>query len=275
MMLYLCSAASNMYLFQKNRKRGHKFLISAILFAFSMARVITCVMRTVWATRQHNVKVAIAAQIFNNAGVLIIYLVNLIFAQRILRAKHPRLGWNTALAQVFHIGYALLAGALIMVITATVIMFYTLNQETIRACVDCQRAAVIFLFILTAIPLLLVLISFLLPQSTRGEETFGAGSINGKVWLLVMAACLAIILSGFKLGTTWQAPRPLNDPAWYHSRAAFYCFGYMLEILILCIYIFGRVDKRFHVPKGSGKRRSYIMDTIPECKPDSIRSEGA
>jgi hypothetical protein len=65
----------------------------------------------------------------------------------------------------------------------------------------------------------------------------------------------------------------LNDPAWYHSRAAFYCFGYMLEIGILCIYVFGRVDKRFHVPNGSWKRRSYIMDTIPELKLESARSD--
>jgi hypothetical protein len=264
-----------MYIFQKNRRRGHKFLISAVLFVFSMARVITCIMRTVWATRQHNTKVAIASQIFNNAGVLIVYLVNLIFAQRILRAKHPRLGWNTALAQIFHIGYALLAGALVMVIVATVIMLYTRNPDTIRACVDCQRAAVIFLFILTAIPLLLVSLSFLLPQSTRGEEAFGAGSINSKILLLIMASCVATALSGYKLGTTWEAPRPLTDPAWYHSRAAFYCFGYLLEVFILCIYIFGRVDKRFHVPNGSGKRRSYIMDTIPEYKLHGVRSESA
>lgn len=264
-----------MYIFQKNRKRGHKFLISAILFGFCMARVVTCIMRIVWAMRQHNVKIAIAAQIFNNAGVLIVYLVNLIFAQRILRAKHPRLGWNTALAQVFHVGYALLAGTLIMVITATVVMFYTQDTRTIRACVDCQRAAVIFLFILTAIPLLLVSISFLLPQSTRGEETFGAGSINEKILLLIVAACLATTLSGFKLGTTWEAPRPVNDPAWYHSRAAFYCFGYMLELFVLCTYIFGRVDKRFYVPNGSNKRRSYVMDTIPELKADGHGSESA
>ena len=276
MVLSICSAASNMYIFQKNRKRGHKFLISAILFGFGMARVVTCIMRIVWATRQHNIQVAIAAQIFNNAGVLIVYLVNLIFAQRILRAKHPRLGWNTALAHVFHIGYALLAGALIMVIAATVIMFYTQNLHTIQACLSCQRAAVVFLFILTAIPLLLVSISFLLPQSTRGEEDFGAGSFQGKIFLLLVVACVATTLSGFKLGTTWEAPRPMNDPAWYHSRAAFYCFGYMLEIFILCIYIFGRVDKRFHVPNGSGKRRSYIMAQIPECKSDSVvRSESA
>lgn len=258
MVLYLCSAAANMSIFQKNRRQGHKFLISAILFGFSMARVLTCIMRIVWAVYQRDVQIAIAAQIFNNAGILILYLVNLIFAQRILRAMHPKIGWNAALAHVFHALFALLAATLIMVITATVVMFYSLNQSTIRACLDCQRAAVIVLFILTTIPLLLVITSFLLPHSGTTPQPFGVGSTTFKATILLVAACLAITISGFKLGTTWQAPRKRMDPAWYHSRAAYYCFGFMLEILIICIYLFGRVDKRFHVPDGSSKRRSYL-----------------
>lgn len=283
MFLYLCSAATNMAIFQKNRIKGHKFLISLILFIFSMARILTCVMRLVWASKQHNVRIAIAAQIFNNAGVLIVYLVNLIFAQRILRATHPKLGWNKALAHAFHASYALLAATLIMVITATVIMFYTLDPDTIQACVDCQRAAVIVLFLLTTAPLLLILASFLLPRSEAAQETFGIGTNKNKALLLAVSACLAITLSGFKLGTTWEAARPGSNPAWYDSKAAFYCFGFMLEVLILCVYIFGRVDKRFHVPNGSGKRRSYlVMDGLDltkveepkdETRKDSVRSE--
>jgi hypothetical protein len=274
MVIYLGLAAANMAIFQKNRKQDHKFLISWMLFAFSMARVVTCIMRIVWATRQHDVQVAIAAQIFNNAGVLIVYLVNLIFAQRVLRAMHPKFGWNTALSHVFHVAYGLLVGTLIMVITATVIMFYTLNPHTIQACIDCQRAATIFLFFLTTTPLLLLAASFLLPRSGAREETFGVGTVNGKAVLLVATACLAVTISGFKLGTTWESPRPMNDPAWYHSKAAFYCFGFMLEIMILGIYVVGRVDKRFHIPNGSAKRRSYMMEPLPE-KASSDGSESA
>ena len=263
-----------MIIFQRNRKRDHKFLFSAILFGFSMARVVTCIMRIVWATMQHDIKVAIAAQIFNNAGVLIVYLVNLIFAQRVLRAMHPRLGWNTALSHAFHVCYGLLFLTLVMVISATVLMFYTLDLETIQACIDCQRAATIFLFLLTTAPLLLLAASFLLPRSTAREESFGVGTVKEKAALLAMQACLATTLSGFKLGTTWESPRPLNAPAWYHSRAAFYCFGFMLEIMILSVYVFGRVDKRFHVPNGSAKRRSYMMKPLPE-RAGSIASENA
>ena len=274
LVLYLGFAAANMVIFQRNRKRDHKFLFSAILFGFSMARVVTCIMRIVWATMQRDIKVAIAAQIFTNAGVLIVYLVNLIFAQRVLRAMHPKLGWNTALSHAFHVCYGLLFLTLVMVISATVLMFYTLNLNTIQACVDCQRAATIFLFLLTTAPLLLLATSFLLPRSTAREETFGVGTVKGKAALLAVQACLATTISGFKLGTTWESPRPLDDPAWYHSRAAFYCFGFMLEVIILSIYVFGRVDKRFHVPNGSAKRRSYMMEPIPE-KGGSIGSENA
>lgn len=275
MAIYVGFAATNMTIFQMNRKRDHKFLMSGMLFAFSMARVITCIMRIVWATKQHDVQIAIAAQIFNNAGVLIVYLINLIFAQRVLRAMHPKLGWNTALSHVFIAGYVLLVGTLIMVITATVIMFYTQNPHTIQACIDCQRAATIFLFFLTTIPLLLLAASFLLPRTTAREETFGVGTVNGKAAMLAVTACLAATISGFKLGTGWESPRPMNDPAWYHSRAAFYCFGFMLEVTILAIYVVGRVDKRFFVPNGSAKRRSYMMEPLPEKGHSSIGSESA
>lgn len=263
--IYLCSAATNMVIFQRNRRHGHKFLISAILFGFSMARVVTCIMRIVWAVYAHNVKIALAAQIFNNAGILIVYLVNLLFAQRILRATHPKLGWNRLLAHAFHALYALLGGALVMVITATVVMSYTLNPDTIQSCLDCQRAAVTFLFVLTTLPLLILVAAFLLPHSKATLEPFGAGSVKAKSLVLATTAILATILSGFKLGTTWESPRPRSDPAWYDSKAAFYCFGFVLEVLILAVYVAGRVDQRFHVPDGSAKRRSYLgMEQLAE-----------
>lgn len=124
------------------------------------------------------------------------------------------------------------------------------------------------------IPLLILAACFLLPRSKAREEAFGVGTVKVKAVLLVAASCLAVTISGFKLGTTWESPRPINDPAWYHSRAAYYCFGFMLEIMILSIYVVGRVDKRFYVPNGSAKRRSYMMEPLPE-KSDSIGAESA
>src|ERR1700685_324481 len=81
-LLYLSLAVTNGTIFRANLRKHHKFILSILLTGFCMARVATLVLRISWANRPHNVRLAIAAQIFVNAGVLIIYIVNLILAQR-------------------------------------------------------------------------------------------------------------------------------------------------------------------------------------------------
>jgi len=65
-----------------------------------------------------------------------------------------------------------------------------------------------------------------------------------------------IVGAGFRIGANF-APRPVNDPAWYHSRACFYCFNFVVEIIVIYMYAFVRVDRRFHVPDGASGRHNY------------------
>lgn len=248
-----------MTILQRNRKAGRSFPMSGMLFGFSMSRIATCVMRIVWATRPHNIRIAIAAQIFYNAGVLLIYLINLVLAQRLLRSLQPALGWQPWVSKAFRVICALVIGSLIMLITTVVLSFYTLNEDTIKACLDCQRAAQTYFFVLTFLPLVLTALASLLPHPTQREpETFGSGSTRSRVMILVLVTLLTLVLSGFKLGTTWSTRRPISDPAWYDKSAAFYCFGFVVEVLVLTIFIAARVDRRFYVPDGSSKRKSYV-----------------
>ncbi|KAK5708702.1 hypothetical protein LTS12_028159 [Elasticomyces elasticus] len=203
MALYISFAATNMTIFQKNRRRGHKFVLSAMMFGFCMARITTLVLRIVWATRQHNVRLAIAANIFVNAGILLVYIINLILAQRILRAKQPRIGWNPIIRHSTKAFYILIGGALIMVITSTVISVYTLNPS-------------------------------------------------------------------FKTGVNWTQPRPATEPMWYHKKASFYVFNFTLEILILCLLTFSRIDKRFFIPNGSTRPGDY--SSLPKQKSEGSDS---
>ncbi|RMJ12519.1 hypothetical protein CDV36_007848 [Fusarium kuroshium] len=39
---FLASAIFNMSIYQRNRRRGHKFLFSAVLCGFSIARIVAC-----------------------------------------------------------------------------------------------------------------------------------------------------------------------------------------------------------------------------------------
>ncbi|KAI0173225.1 hypothetical protein GGR52DRAFT_377521 [Hypoxylon sp. FL1284] len=260
--IYVSFAATNMTIYQLNNRKGHKFIPSVALFGFCMARVTTLVLRIAWATRQTNIRLSIAANILVNAGILAVYILNLIFAQRILRAKQPRVGWSMAIRVLYRALYVATAGALIMVITAVTLSVYTLDPYTLQACRDVQLASSTFLLVLTTVPIFVLAAAYLLPKSSA-EESFGTGSMRSKALIVFVVTCLCITNSGFRSGTAWMPPRPSNDPAWYHGKAPFYVFNFVLEILILCILVPSRIDKRFHIPNGSKQAGDYSGRRVP------------
>lgn len=237
-----------------------------------MSRVLTCCLRIGWATNHSNVSLSIAAEIFLNAGILIIYIINIIFAQRILRAKQPKLGWHWAVRAVFTTVYSLIGIALVMVITLLVMTFYTLDEATLVDATWILRGCLLYLLLVCLSPLLILALAYGLPRPEYTEE-FGYGSINSKAVLVVMGSCLCATSSGFKTGVFWSPARPIADPAWYDSKAAFYCFIFSIEIMILGIYTVSRIDKRFWIPNGSGKRRTYVLPISKESVIDEHDDE--
>ncbi|KAL4911708.1 hypothetical protein BDW62DRAFT_196391 [Aspergillus aurantiobrunneus] len=254
--LYIGFAATNMMILQKNNRRNHKFILSGMVFGFCMARITTLVLRIVWANRQHNLRVGLAANILVNAGVLLVYIINLILAQRILRAKQPHIGWHPIPRTGSKVFYYLIPAALVMVITAIVVSMYTLDAGRRSDCRDVQLAAITYLLVFTCLPPLHIALAVLFPRS-KNEESFGEGSMGAKVVILTLSSGLCVMIAGFKAGTTWSPPRPQTEPAWYDSKASFYVFNFVLEILILCLLTFGRIDKRFYIPNGSTKPGDY------------------
>lgn len=127
LVFYVAAATTNMTIFQINRKRDHKFIFSALLFGFCMSRLVTLSLRIAWAYHLRNVSLGIAATIFVQVGVLLLFVVNLIFAQRIVRSYHPKFGWSKALGLLFAFLYFCVGAMLIMVIVAGVYTFFTLD----------------------------------------------------------------------------------------------------------------------------------------------------
>ncbi|RFU24280.1 hypothetical protein B7463_g12059, partial [Scytalidium lignicola] len=273
--IYICFAATNMTIFQVNRQRQHKFVLSALLFGFCMSRIATLVLRIAWATRQHNVRIAIAAQILVNAGILIIYIVNLILAQRILRAIQPQVGWNLFLRAAYKVLYIAIGGALVMVITSVVFSLYTLNMHTRSICRDVQLAALTYLLIFTCLPFIHIAAALLLPKS-REAESFGEGSMRSKLIIATLSACLCLLIAGFKAGVNWSPVRLATSPAWYDSKASFYVFTFVCEVLILILLTFSRIDKRFYVPDGCKRAGDYtrLRQRVSLEPEDNSLSEG-
>ncbi|KIX04432.1 uncharacterized protein Z518_05300 [Rhinocladiella mackenziei CBS 650.93] len=263
MFLFILGAAGHMTILQINLKRGHKFIMSGLMFGFCMARIVTMIMRIVWAVYPTDVQVAIAAMIFVSAGVLLLFLINLLFAQRIVRAAHPHFGWHRALKAVFTILYFLILAMLVVVITATVQSFYTLNQNIRDIDRDMQMAAATYFMFISFLPIPMVILGLVIPRKTRLEK-FGSGRWRSKIAILLTSAGILCLGASFRAGTAYKNPRPRDDPAWYHAKWCFYFFNFTIEIVVIYSYLVLRVDRRFHIPDQSKGPGDYLAEQNPK-----------
>ena len=223
-------------------------------------------MRIVWACRPHNVRIAIAAQIFVAAGVVLLFIVNLLFAQRMTRAAHPNLGWHKAFSIAFIILYILVVLFLLMLITAVIDSFYTLDKHTRMIDHRLQLTGQTYYAIISFLPIPLVIIGLLVPRKIRLEK-FGSGSWRVKVAIILVSSFLLCLGATFRLGTNFMPPRPITNPPPYFHKACFYIFDFTIEIIIVYLYLVMRVDRRFHIPNGSKAPGDYTRQAHTTKEP--------
>jgi hypothetical protein len=87
-------------------------------------------------------------------------------------------------------------------------------------------------------------------------EEFGKGGMGAKMGLVVFTSVLLTVGAGFRAGVSFAA-RSGGGSQWYHSRAAFYCFNFGIELVVVLVYTVFRFDQRFWVPDGSSAPGHY------------------
>jgi hypothetical protein len=226
-----------------------------------MARTATNVLRIASVLLPSNLNLAIAAAIFVAAGVLIVFIVNLFFAQRILRSMHPHIGWHSTLSIGFKVLYGLVACTLVVVITATVQSFFTLRPRTRTIDRDLQLYASTLLAVISFLPILIIAISLAMPRRSAPEK-FAQGRLRTKIITVLIGTFLISLGAAFRCGTSWKHPVPLSQPRpTYFSKACFYIFNFTVEILVVYLYAIIRVDRRFWIPNGAKGPGSYAAGT--------------
>lgn len=253
--LFALSAVGHMSIYQTNKKRSQIFRVSLPLFGFSMARIASNVLRIAWATHQTDIRLGIATTIFFNAGTLILYVVNIVFGQRLFGAARPQVTTHKIFKAVFTCLYVLVGLSLAAVITSIVQSFYTRSTYIHKIDRDIQLTAITYLFVLTCIPYFLI-IAFLVAARDRVPAKLGSGSWTSKIVVLLVGTSLCVLIAGFKCGTSWETPRPRTNPAWFDAKWAFYVFGFVPEILVSYTYIVMRVDRKFYIPGSQQKQSS-------------------
>ena len=263
-----------MTILQINEKRGHRFLISGMTFGFCMSRIVTMVMRIVWANYPLNVRVAIASNIFVAAGVVLLFVINLLFAQRIIRAAHPNSGWHPLFHYSFIAIYVIIILSLCALITSVIQSFYTLNLNTKRIDRDILLYGVTFYSVISFLPIVLVIGGLLIPRKTRVEK-FGSGRFRHKIAILLVASVLLCAGATFRAAVNYAGgTRPRTNPAKYQNKACFYIFNFTVEILVVYLYVLVRVDKRFFIPNGSHGPGDYSRKVESDLEKD-IKDESA
>ena len=269
LVLYIIGAVAHMTILQINERRGHRFLISGMTFGFCMSRIVTMVMRIVWANYPRNVRVAIASNIFVAAGVVLLFVINLLFAQRIIRAAHPNSGWHPLFHYSFIVIYVVIVLSLCALITSVIQSFYTLNLNTKRIDRDILLYGVTFYSVISFLPIVLVIGGLIIPSKTRVEK-FGSGRFRHKIAILLVASVLLCSGATFRAAVNYAGgTRPRDHPANYQNKACFYIFNFTVEILVVYLYVLVRVDKRFFIPNGSHGPGDYSRTVESDLGKDS------
>lgn len=249
-----------------------------------MERVLTSILRIASVSLPHNVRLAIAAQIFVAAGVLILFIINIIFAIRLVRATHRSHGWHPAFGIAFNILFVLIGATLIIVISATVQGSYTLNSQTRLTDRSLQLYGSTVLAIVATLPLPMVAFTLMIPYSPFDQ--FGTGRLRTRVIALLVSTILLSIGAWYRCGITWQPPVPRTQPLpGYLSKGPFYILNFLFEFQTVMMYAILRIDQRWYIPNGAKGPGSYsksprptdmeMQDSRPASASDSSTVRGA
>lgn len=222
-----------------------------------MCRICTFVLRLSWSVKQTNASIALASNIFVAAGTPILYIINLVFAHRIIRAQHPKLGWHKSLSILARAVVFSIIAVLILLIFSGITMSFTLNTALRQTCRTIQLFGITFYTFTAFLPIPMVLIGLVLPKRIRTEK-FGQGRFRTKVIVLLTSTLLLTLRAVWGTTAAWLTPVPRTQAIpWWYSKPAFYCIQLLPELLVVYLYAFVRVDRRFFTP--TGQRDSYLQ----------------
>jgi hypothetical protein len=280
MLLYIIGFAIHTLISRRNKNHKTPFPLSILLIYLCFFRIATLSLRMAWASHLTDVGLVITAQIFVTAGVLLLFILKLILAQRLLRDIHPRVGWHIITSRLFVAYYVLVFLSLVSVITCFVQSLYTLDPYKRQVDHAFTLYAGTFFLVAAFFPVPFVGVIYLAFGAKRKEgggrvpvqdndkttdhtiqpqRPRMAGSVTRGSCVLVAGALLLTLGAGFRTGVAYAPARPAADAAWFDSKACFYLFNFATELGVIYLYAVTRVDRTFYVPSvDMGRERNEL-----------------
>lgn len=251
-----------MGLFRINLSRGKKFVLSGMMFGFCFTRIMATLLRIVWSVYPKSVKIGLAAMIFVYAGIILLFIANLFFTQRLVRAQHPHVGWSKPFSIALPILLFIIIGSIIALIVGVIYSFYTLNEESLSAIRDIQIYGETLYAIVAFLPIPIVLISCAgryFNKNRRTVDKFGSGKMRSKVAIILISAFFLDLGACWRAATLYLPVTASTNPQtpWYFTKPCFYVFNFGIEICVTFAWLALRIDKRFFIPNGAKGPYSY------------------
>lgn len=251
---------------------------------FCFLRVIATSLRIAWACRPEDIDVAIASTVFVYTDIPLLFLVNLLFAQRLVRSQHPKVGWSKPISIAFGLAMVVTVVTIICMIVAVVVDFYTLSTYSHNAVREVLKCSATTLAIIASLPMAIAGASGLARaqrriRMTKTTDKFGEGSLRSKVTIVLGSAFLLSLGAWFRAGVVDSTPVPVlaHDPVRparhpeYLSKGCFYFFNFTIEIIVCAVWFAVRIDKRFHVPDRAQGPLSYAGGFVFAGEPGNIK----
>ena len=214
-----------------------------------------------------------------------LFAINLVFTQRIIRAQHPAVGWSRPASIFFPLCYAWIVVSIAAIIVVAVQTNYTLSGNTQRIDRDILLYGQTAFAVIAFLPIPLLTISTLAGrlssvQARRAAnggsiDKFGHGSMRVKIVVVMLSALLLCLGASYRVGVNFLTPIPLAAAKpWYFSKACFYCFNFVIEILVVYAWLAVRIDQRFHIPNKSSGAYNYAayLATRSGAVPDAEKN---
>lgn len=230
--------------------------------AFCVTRIIATSLRMAWAVSPGNTSLASAAQIFVYAGIVILIVTNLFFAQRFVRAQHPRVGWKKTFSLPIGIWALVCCIAVFLLIVSVIVQTYLRDPFSQQSAQEIQLFSNIIFTITALLPIPIVGISAIAKSyptlKPKPIDNFGKGSLNRKMVIIFSSATILSIGAIYRASITYVNPVPLDAPVpWYFSRASFYIFNFSLDFLLITLWLIVRIDAQFIIPDGANGPMTY------------------
>lgn len=179
-------------------------------------------------------------------SVAAVFAVNLVLAQRVVRAMHPKFGWG--------LGFTIFSQFLIFSIPAVIAMnavsvsvnFFSVEPVQREVTEELLMFGSSWNLMLAAMPLVWVFLASARPGPPI--ENFGSGDFRSKTSLLVFGAITMSVGASVRLAISVNGP---NSTSPLSGKLVFYMTGFLLEIITVAAYAYFRLDLSFHIPNGA------------------------